>query len=397
MQDLLSNFNGLVDSYAEHREYIERAQAQASKFSKAIIEKVVLDHEVKSSAVADQILPVVPELEAKIDEIDAEVSQINEEKGGADEKMEEMQLRQLIGELTDDEFETESKDLREKLEVANGRLESLESDRGQLQGALDRWVELATGADQATGLRAAAEPEATPEEEAPVEVEEAPADPDDATNQHQVPVVEENPGTGTHSSTEHVQEDVSAVFDDAASEAVDVGAADDEDDDEAIEAGEDVDFGFDDDEVAGGEVELNLVDGGADDGEAGADEIGIDLDAVDQEAEAGSDDDAPEEVEDEARRALLLYQEGTAEEQIYPFTGEVLTIGRGRDNDIQIKNDSKVSRFHCKLFRRSGNFYIEDNKSSNGTLVNGELITERRLFGGEEVIIGETFFRFRIM
>jgi pSer/pThr/pTyr-binding forkhead associated (FHA) protein len=56
-----------------------------------------------------------------------------------------------------------------------------------------------------------------------------------------------------------------------------------------------------------------------------------------------------------------------------------------------------VSRFHCKLFRRSGNFYIEDNKSSNGTLVNGELITERRLFGGEEVIIGETFFRFRIM
>lgn len=75
----------------------------------------------------------------------------------------------------------------------------------------------------------------------------------------------------------------------------------------------------------------------------------------------------------------------------------MLTIGRGRDNDIQIKNDSKVSRFHCKLFRRGANFYIEDNKSSNGTLVNGELITERRLFGGEEVIIGETYFRFRIM
>ena len=93
----------------------------------------------------------------------------------------------------------------------------------------------------------------------------------------------------------------------------------------------------------------------------------------------------------------MIYQEGTAEEQIYPFTNDVLTIGRGRDNDIQIKNDSKVSRYHCKVYRRGDHFYIEDNKSSNGSLVNGELITERRLFGGEEVIIGETFFRFRIM
>ena len=106
--------------------------------------------------------------------------------------------------------------------------------------------------------------------------------------------------------------------------------------------------------------------------------------------EPSKDDDSP-------RRALLLYQEGTAEEQIYPFTNDALTIGRGRENDIQIKNDSKVSRYHCKLFRRGNNFYIEDAKSSNGTLVNGELITDRRLFGGEEIIIGETFFRFRIM
>ena len=30
-------------------------------------------------------------------------------------------------------------------------------------------------------------------------------------------------------------------------------------------------------------------------------------------------------------------------------------------------------------------------------MVNGELISERRLFGGEELVIGETFFRFRVM
>jgi hypothetical protein len=108
---------------------------------------------------------------------------------------------------------------------------------------------------------------------------------------------------------------------------------------------------------------------------------------------------APEDdgASDRPRRAVLLYAEGTAEEQIYPFAGETLSLGRGRDNDIQVKNDSKVSRYHCKLYRRSGQFHVEDNKSANGTLVNGELITERRLFGGEEVIIGETFFRFRVL
>jgi hypothetical protein len=104
-----------------------------------------------------------------------------------------------------------------------------------------------------------------------------------------------------------------------------------------------------------------------------------------------------EAPDDGTRNALLLYQEGTVEEQVYPFSSDVLTIGRGRDNDIQIKDDSKVSRFHCKLFRRGVNFYIEDNKSSNGTIVNGARVAERRLFGGEEIIIGETFFRFRIM
>ena len=120
-------------------------------------------------------------------------------------------------------------------------------------------------------------------------------------------------------------------------------------------------------------------------------DIGVELTGEEGGQDAGGSD--PEDP----RRALLLYLEGTPEEQIYPFTGEVLTVGRGRDNDIQIKNDSKVSRFHCKLFRRGDNFYVEDNKSSNGTLINGELISERRLFGGEEIIIGETFFRFRIM
>lgn len=369
MSDLLTNFGGLLDEYAQHREYIEKAQAQVEKFSKAVIEKVVLDHEVKSSGVADSILPLIPEIESHIAQIDADTEGINAEKAGADEQYQELELRNAIGELESGEFDSLSADLKTKLDEADARLQELGEDRAAHSGALERWVELAAAAGQDAGTAA--------EGDQPVVVDEQ---------------------DGTHSSTPHTTEDVSAVFDDEDSAAqVEV----DDDDGMAIEAGDaDVDFGFEDEE-GGEEVELNLVDGsGA--AEEGAEEIGIDLEVGEESEEAseesdGDDGDEGGEEGEDGRRALLLYQEGTPDEQIYPFTGEVLTIGRGRDNDIQIKNDSKVSRFHCKLFRRSGNFYIEDNKSSNGTLVNGELITERRLFGGEEVIIGETFFRFRIM
>jgi hypothetical protein len=257
-----------------------------------------------------------------------------------------------------------------------------------LEGALGRWTSLAEAAGQATGFARAA-----PVVEEPI----APVVEDDV-------VVSEQ--EGVHVSTSASVEDVSAAFGDAAEGGA--VAALEADESVADEVFEEIDLGFGDE---GGEVELALVK----ESRSGRAEA-----KVGQEPEAGFGEGRAEvqlalvgdgageaegaEIEiaagDEGvdnRRALLLYQEGTPEEQIYPFTGDVLTVGRGRDNDIQIKNDSKVSRYHCKVFRRGANFYIEDNKSSNGTLVNGELVTERRLFGGEEVIIGETFFRFRIM
>ena len=394
-EELLKTFNDLVDQYQRHRDYIDKAKAQAEKFSKAVIEKVILDHEVKSSTVADRILPHVPTILEGIGAIDAEKNRINLDKAGSDEKMEELNLRLAIGEMEQDAFDEESRELRETLDSAAGRIETLDLERSSLQGAIDRWVALAISAGQADGV---------PAEDVTIAGSDLSEDLFETAAPAQVPVVEDSPRVEV-ASVSGMREDVSAVFEDSPA-ATAVAAQDEESMIEAADAepsgdepSADVDFGFDDDgddflaDNEGAEVQLDLVE------EAPAhkdsdDEIGVDLgsdDALGDNAPAGGEEG------EEQRRALLLYQEGTADEQLYPFTGEVLTIGRGRDNDIQIKNDSKVSRFHCRLFRRGGNFYIEDNKSSNGTLVNGELITERRLFGGEEVIIGETFFRFRIM
>ena len=62
-EELLSSFNELLEEYERHRHYIERAKAQAQKFSSAVVEKVILDHEIHSTEVADKVLPIVPDLE----------------------------------------------------------------------------------------------------------------------------------------------------------------------------------------------------------------------------------------------------------------------------------------------------------------------------------------------
>jgi hypothetical protein len=391
MEELLNNFSALLDNYARHREYINRARAQTEKFSSEIIKKVVLDHEIKASSLSDEILPHIPEIEAHIARVDGEKNAILDSKATSDVAMQELELRHLIGEITDDEFASLTSDLRTTLDEANGRLEALDSERGTLSDALGRWTELAAEMGHSDGLssedevdemelvaeEASAEDEEDEEDIDVGEILEDSAD-DDHGDASFDPVAAEPDG---HHASFGGTEDLSVVLADA-------------DDDEPViatmEVEDDVDeFPFDDEHE---DVMLDAMEEDDDGGHSIDDVAGIVVDFDNVEVEP----DLPAGA-DEPRRALLLYQEGTAEEQIYPFTGDVLTIGRGRDNDIQIKNDSKVSRFHCKLFRRSANFYIEDNKSSNGTLVNGELITERRLFGGEEVIIGETFFRFRIM
>ncbi len=107
-----------------------------------------------------------------------------------------------------------------------------------------------------------------------------------------------------------------------------------------------------------------------------------------------ADQIAPASAPGEGPRLMVTPPDG--EEQMYPFTGEVMSMGRGRNNDIQIKNDGKISRYHCRIFRRGDEFIIEDNKSSNGTLVNGKLVTRQRLDGGEQVQIGETRMTFHL-
>jgi pSer/pThr/pTyr-binding forkhead associated (FHA) protein len=76
----------------------------------------------------------------------------------------------------------------------------------------------------------------------------------------------------------------------------------------------------------------------------------------------------------------------------YLFTGEMLTFGRDPDNDITW-DDGQVSRHHARLTRQGDLLLLEDLGSTNGTLVNGQPISDVHTLQPADIIsIGSSVF-----
>ncbi len=65
-----------------------------------------------------------------------------------------------------------------------------------------------------------------------------------------------------------------------------------------------------------------------------------------------------------------------------------VTIGRNENSDIHI-NNLGASKKHARIFRRNGEYILEDLKSTNGTLLNDENVITARLSGKDVVTIGK--------
>jgi diguanylate cyclase (GGDEF)-like protein len=79
----------------------------------------------------------------------------------------------------------------------------------------------------------------------------------------------------------------------------------------------------------------------------------------------------------------------------YLVTKQVMTIGRGRDNDIVLPSDC-VSRRHGRLEQRGEALFVIDLASTNGTYVNDEQrsVKERQLNRGDQLKVGDTIFKY---
>ncbi len=94
----------------------------------------------------------------------------------------------------------------------------------------------------------------------------------------------------------------------------------------------------------------------------------------------------------ESPRAVLEFSDGRA---VLPVTKSVMVIGRSKDfADIVVAEDG-VSRHHAALIFASGEFFIEDLNSTNGTRLAGTRVRRSRLEPETLVSIGSVSFKLR--
>ncbi len=338
---LLAEFQEQLDKLDQYQTFIEKARNMAGKFNPAVVEKVVTDNTEKSEVVYGIIAPLVPQVHEVIAQLESDKADV---AGGVEDaklSLEELELRVAIGELDQAAFEQEAAEAQGQVEGADAAIAAIDEELTSFRDLMNAWLERAPADDAPTSGPSEEEEDLL----GSLEDDEDDGFLGDAFDEDDAFAGEQGRGSNVHAEKSDISDDISAVFDDEPEDEPLLAAPEDE--------------GF----VLPADDDL--------------------LDIAEAEV-AGQD------------AAVLVLSEGTADETAFSFDGEVISLGRNRDNTIQVKNDSKVSRYHCKVYKRDGYYFIEDNKSANGTLVDGQLVTEKRLLGGEEIIVGETMFRFRI-
>ncbi len=107
--------------------------------------------------------------------------------------------------------------------------------------------------------------------------------------------------------------------------------------------------------------------------------------------------------------AWLVIERGRSAGKKFMLSGEESQIGRwdadgGIFPDVDLDSDdpeAKVSRRHARITLRNGEYFLEDQGSTNGTFVNrGKRLLPgqpRPLAENDEIIVGKTFLRFHIV
>lgn len=74
---------------------------------------------------------------------------------------------------------------------------------------------------------------------------------------------------------------------------------------------------------------------------------------------------------------------------------EAITLGRMKGNSIAL-DDASVSLSHAKITKLGNDYFLKDLNSTNGTLLNGQSISEARLHDGDQLKFGEVRAVFRL-
>ena len=85
--------------------------------------------------------------------------------------------------------------------------------------------------------------------------------------------------------------------------------------------------------------------------------------------------------------------QGPEETLLIPLRRGVTHVGRGLSADLRLDEDS-VSRRHAILHEARSGVRVLDDRSSNGTFVNGRRIVQADLQNGDVLVLGRVVLRY---
>lgn len=88
----------------------------------------------------------------------------------------------------------------------------------------------------------------------------------------------------------------------------------------------------------------------------------------------------------------LLVDDGDGD--AFALKDEVTRVGRGMTADVRL-DDHTVSARHAIIVARAGGLRILDDRSTNGTIVNGRRVDEAELHDGDVVVLGRVVLTYR--
>lgn len=104
----------------------------------------------------------------------------------------------------------------------------------------------------------------------------------------------------------------------------------------------------------------------------------------------GDDEHGAAQVQSLPRRRYLLAKDGHA----FELNADVTHVGRGLSNDVRL-DDHTVSARHAIIVARTTGLRIMDDRSTNGTIVNGRRVEGAELHDGDVVVLGRVVLTYR--
>jgi pSer/pThr/pTyr-binding forkhead associated (FHA) protein len=91
-----------------------------------------------------------------------------------------------------------------------------------------------------------------------------------------------------------------------------------------------------------------------------------------------------------------LQLEDGDERVLLPLADGATRVGRGFDVDLRL-DDQSVSRRHAIIFQRPSGTRVLDDRSANGTFVNGRRTTEAELRDGDVLVLGRVVLTYLVV